>query len=215
MLSNAQRRALAQMGIDVWVRRAVPVSGTPTVVAVVPSPLPGPRPILTPTPTPTRSPAPTRPAAAAPPGVSEQPVAPRLGTAELRVLLDCIAAPGVVLVGELGNPLDRRLAQDIVQAIAGMTVEVQGAQFRWPQTQTGDATPAAARNAYRGFLRGQLERASARSLLLLGAGAAALTDQETNFGDVVLLALPDARALRADPVAKKRLWLSVSPLVHS
>ena len=147
--------------------------------------------------------------------MNDQPVAPSLGAAELRVLLDCIAAPGIVLVGELGNPLDRQLAQDIVHAIAGMTVDVQRAQFRWPQTQTGDATPAAARNAYRGFLRGQLERASARSLLLLGAGAAALADDVSNFGDVVLLALPDARALRADPVAKKRLWLNVSPLVHS
>jgi hypothetical protein len=198
-LSNDQRRVLALMGVDVWVRRGVSqpppvVAAEPGVVArvepetvarVEPAPVAGPRPI------------------------------PLPQTADVRASLDCIAARGVLVIGDFANPLDRRLAQDIVLAMAGMTADLQRAQFRWPQTQTGDSTLAAARNAYRGFLRGQIERAGARQLLLLGSSADALLDSESGLGEVQIYRFSDARALRADPLEKKRLWLSVSPHVRA
>jgi hypothetical protein len=205
-LSNAQRHTLAAMGIDVWVRRS---RGDVEVAA------------------PTIQPKDARskaPAVAVEPRIeaktpasspSPPPAAKPAGAPQLRVLVDCVAAPGVLAVGELADASDRRLAQDIVLAVAGMAAAPQRAQFRWPQTQTGDSTPAAARNAYRAFLRGQIERADAKLILLLGAAAESLLESDAALGDVQFLRFPDVRALRADPLAKKRLWLSVSPHVRT
>jgi hypothetical protein len=204
-LSNAQRHSLAAMGIDVWVRRgAVAAAVAPTrqpqdarsrapAVAVEPR-------IEAKTPASSASPAPVVKPSAAP---------------QLRVRVDCVAAPGVLAVGELADASDRRLVQDIVLAVAGMAATPQRAQFRWPQTQTGDSTPAAARTAYRAFLRGQIERADANLILLLGAAAESLLESDATLGDVQFLRFADVRALRADPLAKKRLWLSVSPHVRT
>ena len=188
-LSPQQLSVLAALGVDVWIRRAVIEKAAPRMTA-----------------TPMVEISPATPLATRVP--SEAPVA-QAGT-ELRIQLDCIAAPGVVVVGGFGNPLDRRIVQDIVQAIAGVSAQLQHTQFRWPQTQTGDAGVTAAANAYREFLRGQVERANARRLLLFGETAASLVDTRGGVGEVTILQLPDADALRADPLAKKRLWLSVS-----
>ncbi len=188
-LTDQHRRVLAEMGIDVWVRR-----GTAAAVVTPIQSLEGERP-------------PERTALSLP--VAPERPEPTSAAAELRVSLDCIASAGIVLVGEFANALDQRLAQDILQAIGGVNAKPQKAQFRWPQTQTGDSSIVAARNAYRGFLRGQIERANAQLLLLLGANAASLLDQDAKLGPDTLR-LPDIRALRADPNAKKQLWLSVS-----
>jgi hypothetical protein len=200
-LSNEQRHALAAMGIDVWVRRGavepaiVPI--VPAAVARVAAPVVAvERRIDTEARVPNSPPAPAVKSSAVP---------------ELRLLLDCIAAPGVLALGELADALDGRLVQDIVVALAGVTATTQRAQFRWPQTQTGDSTPAAASNAYRAFLRGQIERAGAKVVLLLGRAAESLLESDAMIGDVQVLRFADVRALRADPLAKKRLWLSVSP----
>jgi hypothetical protein len=205
-LSNAQRRVLAAMGIDVWVRRGVPA--TP-VAAIVPPKI-------------VRSESPAvvfdRRIEAVAPAPKAPPAAALLdpsASTELRLTLDCVAAPGVLALGEFADASDRRLAQDIVLAIAGMTAASQRAQFRWPQTQTGDSTPTAARNAYRAFLRGQCERADAKLVLLLGRAAESLLESEATIGDIEILRFPDTRALRADPLAKKRLWLSVSRHVRA
>jgi hypothetical protein len=204
-LSNAQRRVLAAMGIDVWVRRGAPATPVAAIVpsTVVRSDLPSvvvePRiEAMTPAPKP-------------PPASALDPSA----SLEIRLTLDCVAAPGVLALGELADASDRQLAQDIVRAIAGMTATSQRAQFRWPQTQTGDSTPTAARNAYRAFLRGQCERADAKLILLLGRAAESLLESEATIGDIEILRFPDIRALRADPLAKKRLWLSVSRHVRA
>jgi hypothetical protein len=189
-LTNRQRRVLAEMGIDVWVRRGVaatPMAAAGPVVEVKRSRQHAEPPL---------------------PIVSERPQTAST-TPELRVSLDCIAAIGIVVVGEFANPLDQRFAQDVLLAIAGMDAKPQKAQFRWPQTQTGDSSLGAARNAYRGFLRGQIERANARWLLLLGAHAASLLNPDAKL-EPETLKLPDVRALRADPNAKRQLWLSVS-----
>lgn len=187
------------MGIDVWVRRG---AVKPAAASIVPAKV-------------ARAEAPAvaverRIETSPPVPVAKPPAVP-----ELRLTLDCVAAPGVLALGELADASDRRLAQDIVVAVAGMTATPQRAQFRWPQTQTGDSTPAAARNAYRAFLRGQIERAGAKVVLLLGRTAESLLESDATTGDVQILRFPDVRALRADPLAKKRLWLSVSPLVRA
>lgn len=204
-LTNAQRHALAAMGIDVWVRR----SAVETAVASIVPPK-GTRPDA-----PAVRVAPRIEAETRAPGLPPAPVAQPAAAPELRLTLDCVAGPGVLAIGELDDASDRRLAQDIVLAITGMAATPQRAQFRWPQTQTGDSTPAAARNAYRAFLRGQIERADAKVVLLLGRAAESLLQSDVAIGDIQFLRFPDARALRADPLAKKRLWLSVSPHVRA
>ena len=193
-LSKQQQRVLAQLGIDIWVRRgssadiAGPAPAERAPVRVVDGPAEN--------------------AAPAPATSTRDGEAPN-------VQLDCWAAPGIVIVGELTDRPDRRIAQDIVLAVAGAAAQLQHTAFRWPLTQTGDAGLAAARNAYRGFLRGQTERAAARWLLLLGTTSTLLLDAdvegaESAVGGLRTLRLPGASALRADPVAKQRLWLSVS-----
>ena len=117
-------------------------------------------------------------------------------------------------MGECASPLDLQLARDIVLAVAGAAAEVQKSHFRWPQTQTGDASESAARNAYRGFLRGQVERASGRWLLLFGTTAQRLLEPDIQLGPE-MLRLPDLRALRADPNGKRQLWLSVSQRIRA
>ncbi len=199
-LTDRQRRALAGMGIDVWVRReaapVVDVLVTPPLATAVEMKREQKRDQTV------RAPERTSPAPA-----------PAVAAAnELRITLDCIACGGVVVVGECGSPPDRQLAKDIALALAPPSAQPQKSQFRWPQTQTGDATEAAARNAFRGFLRGQIERATARWVLLLGPTATGLVDHDAQLGPETLR-LPDLRALRADPNEKKRLWLSVSPRI--
>ncbi len=193
-LSARKLRALAQMGVDVWVRRGGRASAAPAIVSVVAD-----APVVS--------------------GASAAPVAPAAATEPSNiargptVALDCLAARGVVIVGEFVQPPDRRIAHDIVMAIAGAAVSPARTAFRWPLTQTGDAGIDAARKSYREFLRGQTERAGARWLLLLGAAATELLDGFTSpdsASAVQTLRLPSASALRADPIAKQRLWLSVS-----
>ena len=188
-LTDRQRRALAGIGIDVWVRRDIAVVAPVPVVADL-------REVT------------RRPERSKPPLVVRSETAP-VAAAELRIALDCIAADGVVVVCECANALERRFVHDIVLAIAGTSVSAHKSQFRWPQTQTGDSSAAAARNAYRAFLRGQIERSSARWLLLFGATAQLLVDLEVNLGPETMR-LPDIRAMRSDPNGKKQLWLSVS-----
>lgn len=205
-LTDRQRRALAGMGIDVWIRRDARLVVTPAVVATtsqVRAPESTPR-------TTTSVPMPEKTAAPAP------TASPR--ASELKMTLDCIAAGGFVAVGECPSPPDLQLAKDIVVAFAVAFAESgaqpQKSQFRWPQTQTGDASESAARNAYRGFLRGQIERTNARCLLLFGAAAQGLLEQDAQFG-VTLQRLPDLKTLRADPNEKKQLWLNVSTHIRA
>jgi hypothetical protein len=198
-LTDRQRRALAGMGIEVWVRReAAPVVATVAITA-------------------TRSAPPeseTKRAQIlhAPERSKPMPTPPVGAPNERRIMLDCVASAGVVLVGECASPLDRQLAKDIALALAPANPQPLKSQFRWPQTQTGDASEAAARNAFRGFLRGQIDRAHARWLLLFGTTATGLLDQDAQLGPETLR-LPELRALRADPNEKRRLWLSVSPRI--
>jgi hypothetical protein len=196
-LTDRQRRALAGMGIDVWIRREAPVAVAAPVATTPPQ---------------ERVSAPVAAAIVRSPERSKPPPAPP-DAVELKINLDCIAAAGVVVIGECATQPDRQLAKDIVLALADSGAQPQKSQFRWPQTQTGDASESAARNAYRGFLRGQIERADARWLLLFGATAHGLLEHDAQLPET--LRLPDLRALRADPNGKKQLWLNVSTRIRA
>lgn len=161
---------------------------------------------------------------------AEPPAQPKTGSVDLRAELDCVAIDGVVLVGRWHNPLDRRLAHDIAVALATLhhrgvsqsadlqqkaqhaeqpsQPKIQQTAFRWPATQTGDRSAAGARNAFKAFLRGQAERAHARCVVLFGDVAADLADDLESHSLPATLRQPAIGALRADPNAKKALWLN-------
>jgi hypothetical protein len=173
---------LAEMGIDVWIRRAA-VDSEPPQVAM---------PTITPQSIPT--------------------VSIDASSLPAPLELECIAAPGVVVMGAFASALDRRLAQDVLLAVAGASAKVVRTQFRWPQTQTTDRSPSAARSAFAGFLRGQTERTSARCVMLLGNAASVLLEPAFTLDGCNVFSLPDAAQLRGDAAQKKTLWLTISHL---
>lgn len=182
--SPRHRRMLAEMGIDVWIRRAAVDTELPQAAA----------PTITPQPM---------------PAVSIDALPP-----PAPVELECIAAPGAVVMGAFASAHDRRFAQDVLLAVAGASATVVRTQFRWPQTQTADRSPSAARSAFVGFLRGQTERTSARCVMLLGNAATALLESEFTLDGCNVIYLPDAAQLRGDAAQKKTLWLTISPLAR-
>jgi hypothetical protein len=222
-LSVSQRRALSVMGIEVWVRRTPP-SAADELVAPNATDAPS---------APTASSIPTRPRSkslpaneaptAKAPAVSQTPPSASASETDYRAELDCLASAGIVIVGRWQNALDRRLANDIAFALgsavandlggaqsANAQAKVQQTAFRWPSTQTGDASFAAARSAFKAFARGQTERAQARCLVLFGDVAAALAVDMESAVAAPVVRQPSIGALRADPNAKKALWLNVS-----
>jgi len=187
-LSIRQRRALAEMGIDLWIRRAPPNSPHAELAPAAVDDWPAIQPTI--------------PVSVdAPP-----PLAP--------VELECLAAPGAVVLGAFASGADRRFAQDVLLAVAGATAAIARTQFRWPQTQTADVSPSAARSAFTGFLRGQTQRTAARCLMLLGTAATALLDPAFSLDGCRVLSLPDAAVLRGDAGRKKSLWLTISHLAQ-
>ena len=181
------RRLLADMGIDLWIRR-MPVESQPEIVAA-----------------PTAAPIAARPAITV--SIDTTP-------ASAPVELECLAAPGAVVMGAFASVADRRFAQDVVLAVAGAKATVVRTQFRWPQTQTADRSPSAAHSAFAGFLRGQTQRSNARCLLLFGSAATALLEPAFSLDGCTVLSLPDAAQLRGDAARKKTLWLSISHLAR-
>jgi len=123
--------------------------------------------------------------------------------------LDCLAGAGVVAVGSFANAADARFAQDVLAALIGSGAPVHRSAFKWPQTQTGDRRRAAAEQAYAGFLNGQTERAGARLLLLLGAGATLLLPAQRADARYAVVECAAVKDLRRDPAQKKALWLSI------
>jgi len=203
------------MGIDVWVRRARQSVASAESVAGAATAGPVAERVES-------SPRDERTGAATVRSVKPAPAAADAdGRGEFRAELDCLAAAGVVIVGRWHNPLDRRLANDVVLAIAAVhdpaptqPAKVQQTSFKWPVTQTGDRSIGAARNAFKAFLRGQAERAHARCVVLFGDAAAALADDHDDAAAARIVRQPQIGALRADPNAKKALWLNVSQNVR-
>jgi hypothetical protein len=206
-LTTSQQRALADMGIDLWVRRtgqrranveeAWASAVGPTSAELVRA-------------------ADIEVRAANRSSNDAASVSRTDEDAAYRAELDCLATQGVVIVGRWQNALDKRLANDIAMAIAmahdQMMVQspkLQQAAFKWPATQTGDRSFRAARSAFKAFLRGQAERAHARCVVLFGDAAGALADDQAS-ATARVVRQPSIGALRADPSAKKALWLNVS-----
>ena len=99
--SPRHRRMLAEMGIDVWIRRGAVDAEPPQVAA----------PTMTPQPTPAVS----IDALPQPAPVVSIDALPQPAPVEL----ECIAAPGVVVMGAFASAPDRRFAQDVLLAVAG------------------------------------------------------------------------------------------------
>jgi hypothetical protein len=215
-LSMQQQRTLSDMGIDVWLRRSAPAPDAQHAATASPTATPV-----------SRKRSDSRDAVDAPPVALAQTQSPDAAVSEYRAELDCLAIVGAVLVGRWQNALDKRLANDIAIALGAVLAtdsamvqtakaqqKVQQTAFRWPATQTGDASFAAARSAFKAFVRGQTERAQARCVVLFGDVAAALADEADSTVALPVLRQPAIGALRADPKAKKALWLNVSQNVH-
>ena len=150
-LTDRQRRALAVMGIDVWVRRDAPLKSLPS-----PRRRRLQRHLLQ------QSRRSLRLKRVQSLSCNRRSAANRRRRARLTSRSISIALQPQVSL-RWASARVRSISswrRDIVLAVAGAAAELQKSQFRWPQTQTGDASESAARNAYRGFLRGQVERAS-------------------------------------------------------
>lgn len=125
------------------------------------------------------------------------------------VALDCLAGAGVVAIGTFATAADARFVQDVLAALLNKAAPLRRSAFKWPQTQTGDRSRAAAERAYAGFLNGQTERAGAHLLLLLGAEATMLLPAERADAGYAVVESAAIGDLRRDPAQKKALWLSI------
>ena len=122
-------------------------------------------------------------------------------------------AHGVVVVGECASPLDRAARARHCARSGRRSAQLQKSQFRWPQTQTGDSSDAAARNAYP-RISARPDRTRDRALAVVArrdCDRIGRSRRATRTRDVAHYRI--CRALRADPNEKKRLWLSVSPRI--
>jgi hypothetical protein len=218
-LSMSQRRALSDMGIDVWVRRGQAQQEEATVSA--PHAASAPNAQIAPS-----ADSPARGPTGALPATTASVVPPTAASAthgDYRAELDCLATVGIVLIGRWQNALDKRLAHDIAITLGGAIAneagmvqsanvqhKLQQTAFRWPATQTGDASFQAARGAFKAFVRGQAERAQARCTVLFGDAATMLAEDVEAAVAGSVVRQPSIGVLRADPNAKKTLWLNVS-----
>ncbi len=218
--SARQRRALAAMGIPVWVRRGVG-SEAASSGAVPPEP--------------------DRPREADAGQVqTRQQVGHTQGARDLqaveseiesagadaivRIDLSCFHAGPLALLAVTATQADRRLAKDLVLAGAGGLTDTwrrwQDApaplRFRWPQTAQGPSGADACRLALGAFIRGMSDRHGVRLLLLAGEEPAQLVDvdpadswQPGESAGVRTLTIPALADLRRDSSLKRQLWLSI------
>lgn len=193
MHTSLQQRVLAELDIDIWVRRgAAPSESAPEDDSQ------------------------TNDGSREQPAVSvELPGAPALspeGAVPLEIR--CLSMSPALVIGELALEDDRRLARDVLRAAAGFPERQPGSStFRWPQTSRGDQGPAAARSALNAFLRGQIERGAVARVVVLGETTGELLfpglqgdDQLTDFGGARCLVSGSARDLRASSQRKRSLW---------
>jgi hypothetical protein len=208
-MSPLQRRALQVMNIDLYVMREATSHAARDAASHVPRDAASIHP---------QAPNVASDVLAAPPlasvdASSAEVAAPAAADRErersVAVALDCLAGAGVVAIGTFAEAADARFAQDILAALLGSGTPLQRSAFKWPQTQTGDPSRAAAERAYAGFLNGQTDRAAARLLLLLGPAATMLLPAERADAGYALLECAAIGELRRDPAQKKALWLSI------
>jgi hypothetical protein len=184
---------LATMGIDVWRRRADDSGGRRSGVA---------------TPEPLGDDAEAAlaavPASAAPGSAGSEGVTPAA-----QIDLVALAGSGGVVVGRFGSPEERRLAHGVYLAVAGAPDEPVTARFQWPPPAALPTGPTSGATACRAFLEGQVDRARAACLVLLGDPEAdGLPDPERV--SVPVVRGPSASALRSDPALKRQLWHAIA-----
>jgi hypothetical protein len=194
-IDTRRLRALAGMGIDVWVRRHR--------VASVPSAEAAPATRERQRATVRETPAPRREAASPTPTPSAAVVdAPTTWTA--------IAVGRVVLIARCDTPQDRRFAQDLVLAVAGYPQDAPTLVTFVPTRAAGDETAA--------FARGQIDRRRAECAIVSRSAAAALALPVDDAVEIGVTKLNGARcfvvaelaALRSNPDAKRNLWRALS-----
>ena len=218
VLTVRRRRLLRAMGIDVFVRRSAaddPTAAQPAVEPVAVAAPAGPVPTSVPArraesiagkPAPTASagkPAPTPSAGKPAPTASAGEPAP---TAAVEWDLVALTGKAGVVVGTVASTEERRLAHGIYVALGGGGAEPTQARFVWPPEGLADRDPRAAATALAAFLRGQVERAGATCLVLLGEALAGLDVSVA----VPVVRGPAARALIGDAQAKRSLWRRIA-----
>jgi hypothetical protein len=190
--STSQRQILALLDIDVWVLRGQSVvesgaSSEPTVDQPVSRP--------------------TEPAPDAASAASE-----RVSDFSLDLLgLHCAHA---LVIGELPLPEDRRFARDVLATLSEFSgQESTQTPFQWPQSSRGEQGRDAAGNALEAFLRGQVERAGVRVIVLFGDALRGLLlpdldagDQRVAFADAQCVLTGSTEQLRNSAERKRNLW---------
>lgn len=225
---NRRLRLLAAMGIDVWRRRVAGSTAiAPAPTAAASAPVAASAPIEAPQSAARRQrsavverapAAPSAPAARtserrAPTEVLPAPSRPAAARTD-RIEFVALSGPAAVVVGALSTAEARRIAHGIYLALAGPGAEPATARFEWPPAGAVVAGAAAAESACKAFLAGQVDRARAACLVLLGD---AVTDRlpDPDRITVPVIRAPTAAALRAEPRLKRELWRAIAAtLMH-
>ena len=209
--SAKQRRVLAEMGIDVWVRRGL-VPPESEAVAVERSRASE------------AEPSPPRSDRGPVPGVAGDalqvdpaPAKPKpqtVATAEERFKLQAVSLQGVLAIVEMAVDDDLRLVSDVLKAASQFSnARPETHAFQWPQ-QADVTDMAAAGRAFTAFLKARTEAVKPTQLILFGARAAKLLFAEDavpehHLGAQVRCA-DDVGQLRRDPNRKRALWQAIS-----
>ena len=119
-----------------------------------------------------------------------------------------LSGSGGVVAGGCASPEERRIAQGVFVALGASGREPATARFRWPPDGLADRDARSAATALAAFLRGQVERADAGCLVLLGDELAAVDVAVA----VPVVRAPAARVLIGDADAKRRLWRQIATL---
>ena len=121
---------------------------------------------------------------------------------------------GVLVIGELPLRQDKRVARDVLGALVGFTGEESTqTPFHWPQSSRGEQGREAAISALEAFIRGQVERAGVRVIVLFGETLRQLLlpdveagDQQVEFLDAQCVLTGSTEQLRNSAERKRSLW---------
>jgi hypothetical protein len=196
--STSQRQILALLEVDVWVRRgqavvepgasSEPITDQPVALSA-------------------ESVEPAEPAA-------EPTSAASVRVSDFSLDLLGLHCAHALVIGELPLPEDRRFARDVLATLSGISGEESTqTPFQWPQSSRGEQGRDAAGNALEAFLRGQVERAGVRVIVLFGDALRGLLladldagDQRVVFADAQCVLTGSTEQLRNSAERKRNLW---------
>jgi hypothetical protein len=190
--SASQRQILDLLGIDVWVRRGQPVAELETAAE------------------PATEQWVEQSVEAAPESVARA----SNGRPDFRLELLGLRCARALVIGELPLPEDRRFARDVLAMLSESTQEESTqTPFHWPQSSRGEQGRDAASNALEAFLRGQVERAGVRVIVLFGEAFRQLLlpdldarDQRVQFAGAQCVLTSSTEQLRNSAERKRSLW---------